>query len=41
MRGKEAPVPVNVLLSHRAWVGRVARALVACDSAAEDLQQGV
>jgi len=41
MRGKTAPVPVHVLLSHRAWVGRVARALVAGDGAAEDLQQEV
>ncbi len=41
MRNEPAPVPMNVLLEHRDWVGRVARALVGDAAMADDIQQEV
>ena len=39
MAAPPTPVPIEVLLEHRAWVHRVARALVADDATGDDLEQ--
>src|SRR5262245_9329999 len=39
MSTSPAPVPLETLLSHRPWVRRLARALVAGAASADDLEQ--